>query len=357
MNLCFFPKYTEIGPSSRYRIYQYLDYFDDYKVHVFPFFDEAYIPTRSYKNIKGIIYLIKLYLRRFKFLSQISSKDLVFVQYEFTPFLPFNALFFKLRRIKFIVDFDDAAFHDYDQHKNKIVRSLFGNKIPRVIKHADTVITGSPYLTKYALNYNKNVIEIPTSIDIQKYSVSNYKENEDKFIIGWVGSKTTSVNLVALIPVFKYLKKKNYNFEVRCVGFNKELLSKFKNLPFKIVPWEASSEVENIRQFSVGIMPLENNPFNKGKCAFKLIQYMACGIPTISTPLEANIKVNRDNSNLFAKTTQDWIESFIEIKINPEKYQRIGLKNREIIEQFYTVQVNKDKYLEFLNIVKKQNTL
>lgn len=354
MNLYFFPKYTQIGPSSRYRIYQYLGYFDDYKINVFPFFDESYSPAKSYKSIKGIIHLIKLYLRRLNYILKIKPEDIVYVQYEFTPFLPFFSLFFKLKKIKFIVDFDDAAFHDYDQHKNVVIRKLFSNKISNVIKNSVTVITGSPYLTKYALLYNEHVIEIPTSIDINKYSLSEYKNIEDKLVIGWVGSITTSVNLLALIPVFEYLKNENYNFEIRLLGFNVELASKFKDLPIKIIPWESGSEVENIYQFSVGIMPLENKPFNKGKCAFKLIQYMACGIPTISTPLEANVKVNRGNFNLFAQTTQDWINALNEIKNNPLKYKKVGLQNRKIVDKFYTIQVNKEKYIKVFDSIKRQ---
>ena len=356
MKLLFFPKYTEKGPSSRYRIYQYLNFFKEFNIKQYPFFDNSYNPGRSYKNIKGLCFLSKLYFKRLKAMLLIKSDELVFVQYEFTPFLPFNNFFFKIKKINYIVDFDDAAFHEYDQHKNIIVRFLFKNKIVKVVKNAKAVITGSPYLTNFAQSYNKNVFEIPTSINFEKYSKNQIRKKGKKFIIGWIGSNTTSKNVLALKPVFEYLRNNNYNFEVWCVGFNKEIAEKFKNLPFKIIPWEEATEVEKIKQFSVGIMPLENTLFNRGKCAFKLIQYMACGLPTISTPLEANVKVNRDNANLFANSTQDWIDCIVKIIENPDKFHKVGLKNIEIVKKHYTIQLNEDKYKKIFKelIIKKE---
>src|SRR5690606_22830968 len=150
-NLIFFPKYTEKGPSSRYRIYQYLKYFELYNIRVYSFFDNKYNPSLSFKSLLGLLYVIKCYCRRIYHMLNIRKNDIVFVQYEFTQYLPYNVLFFKIFNIKYIVDFDDAAFHDYDQHKNYLVRALYKNKIRNVIKNAHSVITGSPYLTSYAL--------------------------------------------------------------------------------------------------------------------------------------------------------------------------------------------------------------
>lgn len=349
MKLKAFPRYTDNGPSSRYRSYQYLPFFEEFNVEVFPFFDDSYSPTRSYNNPNGVLYLIKIYLRRLLYLLKLNSKDIVFVEYEFTPFLPFIILYFKLRGINYIVDYDDAIFHNYDQHKNNVVRKLFSKKIPIVIENAKCVITGSPYLTEFALKYNKNVYEIPTSIDFSKYSQSNSLKENSKFIIGWIGSSTTSKNLLALIPVFEQLLKEKIEYEIHAIGFNPSLENKFSELPFKNIKWETHTEVENIKRFSVGIMPLDDNLFNKGKCAFKLIQYMACGIPTISTPLEANVKVNGSNNNLFATSNEDWINCFKEIQNNRQKYHEVGELNREIIHKHYSIQANNKKYI---NIIK-----
>lgn len=351
--LNFFPKYTQIGPSSRYRIYQYLPYFKSYNYKLNPFFDDKYRPG-NFNGLNAYFYVLGCYVKRLYYMLKLNKNDIVFVQYEFTQFLPFFLLYFKLRKIRYIVDYDDAVFHDYDQSKSKFIRKIFKNKIKNVIKNASYVITGSPYLTQYALKYNKNVIEIPTSINLDKYKI-NQENDQEKFIIGWIGSKTTSVNLIDLIPAFESLQNEGVNFEVRGVGFDINLLNKFSHLPFKVIEWKASTEVNEISQFDVGIMPLTNNPFNKGKCAFKLIQYMACGVPTISTPLEANIKVNKDNDNLFSNNIEQWINNFKYCLTNNDSLKKTGAKNRNIIEEYYTIQVNHIKYINVFKILEDQN--
>ncbi|MDP5158434.1 MAG: glycosyltransferase [Flaviramulus sp.] len=351
MRILFYPKYNEKGASSRYRVYQYLDYFKDYKVEVYPFFDDRYIPSQSFKSIKGVFYVVFCYFRRSLNMLRIKRSDLVFLEKEFIPYLPFNTFFFKLVKINYIVDYDDAIFHNYDLHPNKIIRFLLKDKVSKVIKFSKTVITGSPYLTSYAKKYNVNVIEIPTAINLQTYQSVFQKETNNNFVIGWIGSKTTSVNLISLIPSFKAFKELHSNFEIRCIGFDRDLEHHFNDLPFHVQDWSSETEVEDIKNFTVGIMPLENNPFNKGKCAFKLIQYMACGIPTISSPLEANIKVNRDNNNLFANTEEEWTNAFIKVFENTIDLKKTGEANKVIVEHYYTIQANKDTYLEIFSSI------
>jgi glycosyltransferase involved in cell wall biosynthesis len=352
MKLLFFPRYNKKGASSRYRIYQYLPFFKGFNIHTYPFFNNNYSPNYNYKSLMGILFLISCYSKRFYNMFKLLNKhNICLVQYEFTPYLPFNIFWFRIFNIKYIVDLDDAVFHQYDQSNNMIIRNILKNKISTVIKNADYVITGSPYLTKYAFKYNKNVLEIPTSINIDNYKWFN-KDKSDKFIIGWIGSKTTSNNLITLIPVFESLQKQEFNFELRFIGFDEELYTKFKHLPLKQIKWEPNTEVIEISKFDVGIMPLNDNLFNKGKCAFKLIQYMACGIPTISTPLEANIKVNRSGNNLFSKNNTEWEENFKYCYDNLNILRKSGIQNRSIVEKHYTVQVNYNKYINVFESFK-----
>ena len=116
MRLLFFPKYTEKGASSRYRTYQYLQYFKDCEIEIYPFFDHRYTPSQSFKSIKGVFYIAFCYFRRSLNILRIKRSDLVFLEYEFMPYLPFNILFFKIFKINYIVDYDDAIFHNYDLH-------------------------------------------------------------------------------------------------------------------------------------------------------------------------------------------------------------------------------------------------
>jgi len=352
MRLIFFPRYTSTGPSSRYRFYQYFPMFKEFEINVYPFFDNRYKPGMNFKSLSGLIYTFKCFINRFiKILKLLNRKHICVIQYEFTPYLPFNKLFFKIFKIKYIVDYDDAVFHEYDQSKNKIVRYLLKNKIPNVIKYADKVITGSSYLTDFAKQYNSNVIEIPTSINIEKYKKVYLKYKVNIFTIGWIGSLTTSKNLIQLIPVFKRLREEKITFQINCIGFNNDLLDKFEGLPFNSIQWNDETEVEEIKKFDIGIMPLEDDLFNKGKCAFKLIQYMACGIPTISSPFSSNLNVDRNKENLFASTDEEWANCIIKMINNKDKYLRIGQNNIKIAEKYYSVQSNYKKYINCFNSV------
>lgn len=342
--ILFFTKYTRIGPSSRYRTYQYLDFYHNFDIKVFPFFDSKYVSGIRF----NYVYVFSRYLKRVLDIFKIKKNDIIFLEYEFMPYMIFNSFLFRALKIKYVVDYDDAIFHNYDQHSNWFLRFFLKKKIPKVIEHANFVVTGSPYLTRFAKKYNKNVVELPTSIDFRKYDV-RYVGSEDRFIIGWIGSMSTSINLISLLPVFNRLKKENIDFKIHLIGFNKTLEERFVNLPVEFIEWRSETEVVEIKKFSVGIMPLEHTLFNRGKCAFKLIQYMACGIPTISTPLEANIKVNQNNGNLFANTSEEWYQSFLKIYKNKSDFKEIGGRNVINVKNNYSIQSNYKKYLELFN--------
>lgn len=119
---------------------------------------------------------------------------------------------------------------------------------------------------------------------------------------------------------------------------------------YKVCEWSAEKEAEIIHSFDVGIMPLLDTDFNKGKCGFKLIQYMACGIPTISTPLIANVKINRNKKNLHASNADEWLASFEKIIEQKEYYREIvGKENREIAKNFYSAEANYTKYIRLFS--------
>jgi len=348
VKIIFFPRYTEKGPSSRYRIYHYLPLLPYSDSKVYPFFDESYVPAQSLKNLKSIFYVLKRYVIRFNHMLRIKRSDLVFLQYEFTPYLIFNTWYFRFKKVSYIVDYDDAVFHDYDQHKNLFIRNLLKHKIANVITNAKAVITGSPYLTEYAQKFNNNVIEIPTSIDLEKYNIDTNKVSSETLTIGWIGSSTTSFHLKKVVEALHFLREHQIKFKLRLIGYDKRAHIDFKDLPVKVIKWDKDTEIEELDKFDVGIMPLIDYPFAHGKCAFKLIQYMAMAKPTISSPFAANKKVDRNNENLFADSTEEWVNAFIDIVKNRTKYKNIGLRNREVIKTYYSIQSNLFKYIDII---------
>lgn len=352
MKILFLPKYNELGPSSRYRIYQYLYSYKNagFEVKVAPLFGSRFFVSNK---IVKILVTLFYYFRRFFSLLQVYKYDLIYIEYELFPYFPpvFEKLL-KFLKIKYIVDYDDAIFHNYNQSNNRLIRFLLSNKIDSVIKNASYVITGSPYLTQYVTKLNSNCIEIPTSVSKNKYELNLNANKNAVFTIGWIGSRTTSVNLLKLIPAFETLKEK-LDFQLNLIGFDKNGLNKVAHLNVNFIDWEAGSEIAEIRKFDLGIMPLEDTPFNQGKCGFKLIQYMGCSLPTLSTPLEANKKINRNKKNLHAVTTEDWVKAFENVYHNLDYFREVGLENYQDFEKYYTVESNSGSYINLFRQIKK----
>jgi hypothetical protein len=353
--IVYFTKYTAAGPSSRYRSYQYKNSLEEngFNITYLPLFPSQYIHDLYQKGKKNWQILLPQYISRFFKILFLRNYDILFIEYELFPFMPY--FFEKIALIgkkNIVIDYDDATFHTYDKSRISLVRFLCGKKIYKLVAKASLVITGSPYLTKVLSAYNKNIVEIPTSIQFAKYKIANSPSSTTVFKIGWIGSKNTSVNVLMLKNVFLKLQNK-YKLELQLVGFDKNLLSSLAGINYQLIQWHEDTEVDTIRQFDVGIMPLENNFFNHGKCGFKLIQYMSCGIPTVSTPLEANVKIDNSNGNLFATSEDEWYDSFKKIIEQKDYFLNVvGKKNRITIENFYCVEANSKFYVQhFMSLV------
>lgn len=344
MNIIFFTKYSEKGPSSRYRSYQYKYLFErEYNITFIPFFDDQYIGNLYNGKATNYLKVFLLYLKRIlisiKFLG---TNKIVFVEYELLPYFPpiLEYLLYKTN-VKLILDYDDAIFHNYDLNSNFFIRNLLKNKIPTIVKYSSTVIAGSPYLYDYLSQFNKNVVEIPTSINFTNYNINfRLKDSIDDISIGWIGSKSTSINVINIKEVIIKILYINPKIKFKFMGFDSSLKTQLNFSNVEFFEWSEKNELFFLNEIDLGIMPLDDNPFNRGKCGFKLIQYMAMGKPTLSTPLEANVKIDRGNNNLFATTIEQWLNCIIEFSNNLEYYREVGKKNRFIVEKYYSVENN-----------------
>jgi len=352
--IIFFTKYTSKGPSSRYRTYQYKSFIDEHFETVYlPFFDDNYIDTIFNNNKINAFQLIKFVIKRIaQVLNLIGSKDLIVIEYELIPYFPavFEYLF-KISGVKYVLDFDDAIFHNYDNSKNKFVKFFLRSKINIISKNASHIITGSPYLTQFLQQFNERITEIPTSICIEEYSKNRKYIKNDKVVIGWLGSTTTSKNLLILSCVINSLKNTFPEIVFRFCGFNDFLVNHFRKENVEFIKWSESNEIKFLNEINIGIMPLEDNLFNRGKCGFKLIQYMAMGKPTISSPLEANVKINRGNGNLFASTSDQWCNSLTRMINEYDNYKNIGISNIELVRKYYSVEENSKVYIKLFKSI------
>jgi len=291
--------------------------------------------------------IASLYFKRFFFLFTVFKYDLVIIEKELFPYCPaLVERLFRLLNVRYVVEYDDAIFHNYDNNKRWIIRLFLKNKIDVVMKFSSGTIVGNTYLRDRALKAGAgNVVVIPTVIDLKRYKCkSNF--NNSKLVIGWIGSPSTLKYLHLLTNVFKKL---DADFELHIVGGGSGI-----GLPEieKIIKWDERTEVDSILQFDIGIMPLLDDKWERGKCAYKLIQYMACGIPVIGSPVGANVDVIRDGKcGFFAQSDEEWVQSF-EILINDCRLRReFGFNGRAIVADNYTVKAVTETYINFISDV------
>ena len=347
----FFPKYSSKAPSSRYRIYEYLPYYQQagIKFIVSPLLGDWYLSALwGHKSKFRVLFLIIVtYLKRIASVLFIPHNSIVYIGAELLPYMPsWLESYLHFRGIKYLIEFDDAVFHNYE-NKNIIIRKLYREKFRKVISKASLVICGCRYLADYSKQWNKNVLIIPTSIDKNKYNKTISCTNN---IIGWIGSSTTSPNIKIVIPALKKLSEE-FNFELHLIGFDKKYEYLLNGINYRLIDWTSETEVSELSQFTIGIMPLYDTPGNRGKCAFKLVQYMAVGIPTISTPLQSNIDIDKKCGNLFANTEEEWYIAFKDLLFNPDRRNQVGNNNKRVAMQHYTFQSNSQKIIGSLKMI------
>ncbi len=336
--------------SSRMRSYQYVPYLEEvgFNITIKPFFDEAYLKD-FYAGKKNIGVVLKSYFKRFFVMFSIMKYDKVIIEKEIFPFFPALAEWIlNIARVKYIVDYDDAIFHNYDQSSNFIIKKFLGSKIANVMKLSGTVVAGNKYLAEYAqISGAENIEIIPTVIDLDRYPLKENSSSE-KFIVGWIGTKTTfEKHLLPCKEWMKELQDQEPNIYFNIVGITEDM-DLGKNV--KYIPWKENTEVSEILKMDVGIMPLQDSEWEKGKCAYKLIQYAACGIPGIASDVGMNKEVCVDNkSGFIARSKQEWIDKISFLKKNDQKRMKMGRDARNLVEENFCIQVTAERWVNILN--------
>lgn len=343
MKIIFLTKYSRKGASSRLRSYQYFPFFEKegISVTVKPLFDDEYL-NKLYAGDKLYLQIASYYLKRFIILFTLKKYDKVVIEKELFPYFPsvFEKLM-KLFEIGYIVDYDDAIFHNYDLSNNKLISYFFKNKIDHVMKNSSCVIAGNSYLAQRAKKAGAKKIEtLPTVIDLKRYKIIN-KTQGKSVVIGWIGSPSTFKYVKSIKKTLEKLAKK-YSIKIYIIGAAEDLnIGEY----VKYIKWEEETEVSGIQKFDVGIMPLESTPWELGKCSYKLIQYMGCGIPVIASPVGMNIEVVRHNENGFlANSNDDWYNYLEKLILDVELRKSLGANGRALVEEKYSIQKSFNSY-------------
>lgn len=373
MKILFLAEASErkgLSPASRFRIYQYLIYLrkDGMKFKVAPSFPAKYFMSRplltridSFSGWLGkfIFYagVFMMIFKRFYDVLRALRYDIVFIQREILPvhFPPFlERMFSKTNKI-IIFDFDDAIYNvptKYRKEKKGRLSAIFNdeNIIPEIIKMSKMVIVANRHLYEYARKYHHHVIIIPTPVDTEKYS--SLEKKESKIVtIGWLGTSSNLIYLYDLKDVFREIARR-YDFILKIVCNTKDVDFQMKELNIKVEKWNIDSEIDELRSFDIGVMPLRDDEWTRGKSGFKALQYMAMEIPTIASPVGVNKEIIIDGVNGFlASSTQEWIDKLSLLIKNRELRKKLGAEGRKTVEEKYSLEINTSLLLECLKKV------
>jgi len=338
------------APANRYRIDAFLDYLSregykiDYSSIISPeryslWHQKGYLFTKVWNFVRSYDY------RWRETRSKSSQVSLVWVQREalLGPTSYFERWW--ARRKPLVYDFDDSIWlKDVSEANHFFAWLKRPSKTAEIIQVASVVTVCNAYLEAYVRQFHDRVLRIPTVIDTEKYPLLPPKER-DEVVIGWSGSITTEKHLRTIEPVLLTLQKK-YGSRVRfrfigVPGYWPE------GLRGESLPWRPDTEVADLSEIDIGLMPLPDDPWTRGKCGLKALQYMALGRPAVVSPVSINCEIVREGYNGYlVDTPEAWIEKLSDLIENPEKRRQMGLHARKTIEDHYSVLANRDKYIQ-----------
>jgi glycosyltransferase involved in cell wall biosynthesis len=349
MRVLVLTRYSSLGASSRVRFYQYLPFLRSMgmEFQVAPMLTDDYVRNLYAGIPQPVLSVLKAYLSRVTSLLDSHSFDLLWIEKEIFPWLPaFVERLFVRRGIPWVVDYDDAVFHRYDLHANPLVRASLGNKIDALMRQAATVVVGNAYLAERARHAGAGRVEhLPSMVDINRYSLQ--EKTGDQFRIGWIGSPLTAPYLALIRDALAGVTSQT-SARLVLVGAGDQ--DSLPGVVKELLPWSEAGEVAQIQSFDVGIMPLPDAPFERGKCGYKLLQYMACGLPVVASPVGVNSRiVEQGMTGFLASSTAEWQQALVRLYQGPNLRRALGKAGRKKVEQEYSLQAAAPRLFKILS--------
>jgi len=332
-------RYGRLAASSRYRLLQFLPMLDQagFEVTVKELLGDWYVRSLVEGRRPSGGRVVAAYLRRIITLLRAEAPDLIWIERELLPWLPST-----IERVLLtggtptILDLDDSVFHRYDQHSSTLVRKLLGDRVDRAMAVATVVVSGNPTITTRArASGAARVVELPTVIDCARYPAAPTKLSRNAhFTIGWIGSPLNSHYLEALREPLSQLAAEG-PVRILVVGGEPGTLS---GLPVEFRPWSEASEIEALCEMDVGVMPLPDRPFERGKCGLKLLQYMAAWKPAVASPVGVNTQlIDHGTRGFLADSPDEWLAALRQLRDDAALCRSMGVAGRTFIEQHYSV--------------------
>lgn len=261
---------------------------------------------------------------RLPFVLRSYQADVVFFQREMISTL---ATFEGLCKKPRVLDIDDAIF----MHRE-------GKAVKKIAQGCDLVVCGNQFLADRVSDWNSNVIIVPTAVDCSRFCYKDHNSEDETFVIGWIGSSCGLKYLLSIEEALASVLKRFPSVKIMVVSDEKPNFSKINEEQVLFIRWSREIEVEAIQSMDIGIMPLSDSEWEKGKCSYKMLQYMACGMAVIVSPVGMNHDVLQlGDLGFAAKSSADWRDCLGELIVNHDKRKKMGREGRKVIEQYFDV--------------------
>ena len=344
------------SPGQRFRFEQFYSFLEnngfkcDVSFIVSPV-DDIYLYKKGNYG-KKLWILGKSIWRRFMDLRRADQYDIIFIYRE--ALLIGSTFFerqFRKSKAKIVFDFDDSVWlYDTSEANKRFEWLKDPSKTAKLVALSDMTFVGNQYLADYALQYNDNVKIVPTTIDTEEYKRIPQVRNDDRICIGWTGSITTIKHFEYATPILRRLKEKyGDKIFIKVIGDRNYV---HKGLGIQGMPWNKENEIKELSTFDIGIMPLPNDQWSKGKCGLKGLQYMALEIPAIMSPVGVNSDIIQDGVNGFLADKEDeWVEKLSKLIESKAMREEMGRQARKTVIEKYSKDAQKSNYLKYFNEV------
>ncbi len=337
-------RYGALGASSRVRLGQFVPGLAEAGIAVYavPLLSDAYIRDLYAGRPRRRWPLAASYARRVWAMR--ARVDMLWVEKELLPFAPAWAERLLLAGRPYVVDYDDATFHSYDLHPNRLVRRMYGRKVDRLMRAASLVVAGNAYLAERARAAGAQRVEIlPSVVDMAAYGATSPAAGRP-FTIGWVGSPGSERLLDGVAGVLA--ESVTAGARLVLVGASERALP---GVPHETRLWTKETEAADIAAFDIGIMPLADSPWERGKCGFKLIQYMAAGRPVVASPVGVNAEIVVEGETGFlAGDPAAWRVALARLRADPSLRATMGATGHARAEARYSLAVAGPRFADLL---------
>jgi glycosyltransferase involved in cell wall biosynthesis len=353
MRVAAFTKYDREAASTRQRILQYGPSLAANGIELihYPLLGDAYVRSLATGEQWSRTAVVGAYVKRLVRLLKGPRCDLIWVYAELFPYLPagFEMLAFR-SGVPVVYDCDDAFFLPYNESRRLLVRGLLSGKVERLISAAAAVTCGNDFLRDLASDLCPNVMVVPTVVDTDVY-VPAATDDREVPVIGWIGSPSTWENVRPVLPLIQQLcAERKACFRAVGAGYKAEP-DRFEGM--ELVAWSETTEVADVQGFDIGVMPLTDDDWARAKSGYKLVQYMACGVPAIGSPVGVNSSILNSDCGILARTDDEWRAALVLLLAEPDLRRRMGAAGRARAVDHYSLSVQAPRITElFLQLAR-----